>query len=270
MADSNQQFRIVFGHPEFGPRVVEQFPKVFEVLRQANDALISLTDRGYDDISPLQRSILNLASYVGISAVEAITLIGNGLGLGAMKVLRGMLEGTINAEFLRLNPAELENYLDWGWVEQHKHHEFIRDRRADLFTFIPPEILEQTEREWNRVRNRFEFQDRRGRLRLRDSWTPLNLADRADRANLIEQYRHIYPLGSKLMHATVSGLSMHFSQDEDPYRLAAPPTLHYCGEALIGTHLCVISITRTLSRAVEIEPTPSFRELDRDFRYAWE
>ena len=269
MPDGEQQSRIIFGHPEFGPRVVEAFPRFFEVLPRANDALISLTDRGYDPINPLQRSILNLASYVAIAAVEAITLVGNGLGSGAMKVLRGMLESTINAEYLRLNPAELDNYLNWGWVEQHRQLNFIEDHRPDLYAQIRPDIVVQTEREWNRVRNSFEFTDRAGRLRLRDSWTPLSLADRAVRTNLIEPYRHIYPIGSRLVHATALGLAMHFSPEEDPHRLAAPPTLLYCGEALVGTHLCIISVTRTLSQAVEVEPTPPLDELERNFQYAW-
>jgi hypothetical protein len=97
----------------------------------------------------------------------------------------------------------------------------------------------------------------------------LSLADQASRTGLTEVYRHIYPLGSKLIHATLSGLAMHFVPEEDPHRLAAPPTLHYCGEALIGTHLCLISVTRTLSQLVEIESAPPLNELENSFRYAW-
>jgi len=270
MANGERLQQIIFGHPEFGPKIVQLFPRFFEVSGRVNASLVSLIDRGYENIDPLQRTVLNLASYVGIAAIESVTLVGNGLGTGAMKILRGMLEGTINAEYLRINPVELANYIDWGWVEQHRHHEFMREFRPELYNQIPDEIREQTEREWNCMRNRFEYTDRTGRLRVRASWTTLSLADRASRTDLIEPYRHIFPLGSKLMHATVSGLAMHFVPDEDSHRLAAPPTIHNSGEALIGTHLCLIAVTRTLSQAVGIEPEHPSDELQKDFRYVWE
>jgi len=46
-------------------------------------------------------------------AGEVIVLCGNGCGAGAMKVVRGMYEAQWTAEYLRRNPNEVDDYLDF-------------------------------------------------------------------------------------------------------------------------------------------------------------
>lgn len=46
--------------------------------------------------------------------VELVTLAGNGLGQGALKICRTMMETAVNADYLRQNPAELDDYLQWA------------------------------------------------------------------------------------------------------------------------------------------------------------
>ena len=45
---------------------------------------------------------------------------GNGLGQGAMKIVRTLMETVINAEYLRQYPNELDDYINWSWVEKEK------------------------------------------------------------------------------------------------------------------------------------------------------
>jgi len=46
-------------------------------------------------------------------ACEVIVLCGHGCGAGAMKVVRGMYEAQWTAEYLRRNPNEVDDYLDF-------------------------------------------------------------------------------------------------------------------------------------------------------------
>jgi hypothetical protein len=46
----------------------------------------------------------------GITFAEMVTLAVNGLGRGAMRTLRSLLEISINTEYLRLRPDEFEDY----------------------------------------------------------------------------------------------------------------------------------------------------------------
>jgi hypothetical protein len=78
---------IVFGHPEFAKEVQTAFPRLFEVLPRLTATLNDLTVRGHKDPEPVQRVILNLALLSGVSMLELMTLAGNGMGQGAMKIV---------------------------------------------------------------------------------------------------------------------------------------------------------------------------------------
>ena len=47
-----------------------------------------------------------------------------------MKIVRNILEATINAEYIRIYPDEAESFADWGWVEQHKQIEHLTYRQS--------------------------------------------------------------------------------------------------------------------------------------------
>lgn len=79
---------LVFGHPEFAKTIQVKFPKLFEVLPRLTTALNDLTGRECLNPEPVQRVILNLGILAGVSMLESMTLAGNGMGQGAMKICR--------------------------------------------------------------------------------------------------------------------------------------------------------------------------------------
>src|SRR5260370_33074755 len=122
MATSPQ---IIFGNHEFAKVVQAKFPRLFEVLPRLTAALNDLTGRACEHPEPHQRVILNLGLLAGISMVELVTLAGNGLGQGAMKIARMLMETGVNAEYLRESPAELEPYLGWAWVAKKRDLDYL-------------------------------------------------------------------------------------------------------------------------------------------------
>jgi len=103
VTETNQS--VEFGHPEFWGQAYASFPKFFEVIPRAGDALNGLTmHRRYENVNPWEKVIFNLGLLTGFSVMELITLVGNGFGPGAMKIARTILESSINAEYLRLFP----------------------------------------------------------------------------------------------------------------------------------------------------------------------
>ena len=55
----------------------------------------------------------------GLSLTEVVSLV-NGLGHGAMRIVRSLLETAINMEYFRLRPDEFQNYKEWYHVERFK------------------------------------------------------------------------------------------------------------------------------------------------------
>lgn len=266
---TTEQGKPVFGHPEFWETAHDAFPKFFKVVFRVNDALNSLTTRAYEDVEPYQKVILNLGMLIGVSMIELITLVGNGLGHGAMKIARSLLEYAINAEYLRRFPAECGDYMEWNRVEQYKLLTYMRENAPHLLNQLSAEKVAEIEREFERIRSKFEYATAKGEKRLRGSWCLLDLGSRAAKTDFHEPYRIIYPLSSRLVHGTFGGLAMHFDPEEDESRIGVPPSLKYCGEALVGGHLCAVKVIETLARTFGVDPCIPIQKLVDDFHYVW-
>jgi hypothetical protein len=259
----------VFGNPEFWTTSYQSFRKFFEVSPRLNDALGSITHRAYENVEPLQKLILNLGILTGVSFVELITLVGNGCGPGAMKIARSILESTINAEYLRRFPEEYDNFLRWRWVEQHNWLNYMREFAPDLLERVSPTTITQSEEEFERVRPQFEYKTARGETRLRAHWCSLDLGSRAAKTDFLEPYRTLNPFASQILHGTASGLAALFDPEEDTHRIGVPPSLNWCGESLVGGHLCVLKIVETLASALDVAPCYPVEKLTEDYHYAW-
>src|SRR5579884_4113038 len=129
----------VFGFPDFCRSVEKEYPRFFEVGSRTLGAMHSVTDRAYPNPEPHQRAILNLGMLAGISLVEVVTLAVNGLGHGAMRILRSLLETTINMEYLRVRPEEFEDYKEWFHVERFKEQEYLREHVPSVFQELEQE-----------------------------------------------------------------------------------------------------------------------------------
>lgn len=255
----------VFGVPEFAKTVHAAFPRLFEVLPRAQAALNDLTGPACEKPETAQRVIRNLSLLAGISMIELVTLAGNGLGQGALKIGRTMMETAVNADYLRQNPADLDDYLQWAWVEKNKSLNYVKTSLPHLLPQIPPEDINKVEDEFQKVRARFE----KPNGDLRTSWCKLNLAERSTAVGMAALYRMLNPLSSSFIHGTIGGLTKHFDVAADMDRIAVPPSLVYCDQAMVAGHQLLLFVVETLSKTFGWEPVHSLASLVADFNYAW-
>jgi hypothetical protein len=267
MPDANS--RRVFAFPEFWPVVEKEYPKFFDVGPNCLAAMHSVADRAYPQPEPHQRAILNLSMVAAITFVEIVTLTANGLGHGAMRNLRTLLEISINTEYIRLRPAEFEEYREWYWVERFKEQEYLREHASDIFKQVNPEVVEEVEKNMARVRPRFEKAKFDGTKELRASWCSRNLADRSLVTGHIESYRLINPTSSSFVHETMYGMARYFDAKKDVHRIEVPPTLDESRRALSGAHHCMVRVVRTISETFGAASEPTVEELEKDWLLAW-
>jgi hypothetical protein len=257
--------QMIFGTPEFAKVVYSEFPKLFEVLPRLSAALNDLTSRACENPEQHQRVILNLGLLAGTSMLELVTLAGNGLGQGAMKISRTLMETVINAEYLRQCPNELDAYLKWSWVEKKKDLKYVQDNLPYLLPEIGQAAIDTIEREFLAARPLFETSVGN----IRSSWCSFNLAERATKVGLADMYRRVNPLSSGFIHGTIGGLTRYFDVGKDKDRIAVPPSLEYCSHALIVGHHCICFVVETLARTFDWEPVHSIASLMADYHYAW-
>jgi Family of unknown function (DUF5677) len=198
---------------------------------------------------------------------ELVTLVGNGLGIGAMKIARNLLELSINAEYLRMNSAAVDDFVDWFWVEQHKWLTYAQQHDPDLLKTFTPEAIEHTRQEFARVRSRFENPNTG---KLRPGWCAVDLANRAVQTHLELPYRLINPFGSQFLHGTSGAVLNHFDLAVSREQIAAPPSLKWCPQALCGGHCCLAMVIHTLETMFKEEASPSADEIVKDFQHAWD
>lgn len=261
--------RRVFVFAEFFQTVEREYPRFFEVGQHALDAMHSVADRAYEDPAPHQRAILNLSMLAGVAFVEVITLTGNGLGSGAMRILRSLLEMGINIEFFRLKPESFEDYKEWYHVERFREFEFLRQHAVEAFALLDPQAVANAEREMTRVRPRFEQARYDGVARLRGSWSSLDLGARAVSTGFADSYRLINPMASSFVHETMYGMLRHFDAARDEHRIDVPPTLRWSTEALSGAHHVMVKVVESLGRTFSVAPEPTVEVLVREWHYAW-
>jgi hypothetical protein len=262
MTDSD----VTFGFHEFWPTTYAEFPHFWEIYPNLINSINSVAFAKYERTNRLQRVVVNLGILAATSLSEVSTLVGNGLGQGAMKIARSMLEVSINAEFLRQQPEHLDDYFDWMYVESHKFVKYLENYHPSLLAEYPTALPDQIKADFEAVKGRFGAAEGNN---IRPGWCSVPLDARAAKTGFEEEYRLIYPMGNKLLHGTVGGMAMHAREDDDSGRVPPPPTLKYCQEALFGAHTCAVRVVKTVSEVMNRQPTPTHDVLTKDFEHAW-
>lgn len=250
---------IVFvGHPELWPEFESRFSVLLAVLPRLEHAFNGLVTRGYDSVEPWQQAVLNLGMLNEVQMKELCTLAANGLGHGAMKILRGMLETSVNAEYIRRFPHEFRDFADWRHVEIYRHYEHARRHIPSVWEEIGHEERVRAKADYDRVKERFLTPGRRPNgQRLRSRWCRYNLAQEAEKAGLASLYENINQFASQILHGTSLGLLFHFDVKEDTERIAVPPSMRWCPQALCGYVW------------FGIDPDPPLGILEADFATVW-
>src|SRR5712691_10410536 len=129
--------KMEFGFPDFAATVyAEQGP----ALTLAHKMIGALPKEMWGE-----QLVMNMLVRMTTSGwIELLILIGNGAGLGAMKIARGMFETAVTAEYLRRTPEKIEDYVEYGHVLDFK--------RIKLFPeAVSAEKAVEIENEYNRV-----------------------------------------------------------------------------------------------------------------------
>src|SRR5450631_833906 len=197
MADNDE---ITFGFRGFWPTAHSAFPRFWDVSSHLIESINSLISPGYPRTNGLQKVVLNLGILCATSFAEINTLVGNGLGQGAMKITRSMLETAINAAFLYKFPEYLDDYLDWGAIESYRLLNYIRTDAPHLLSDYSKEMQVEIDADFQSVKRRFQKVIPGTKPRIRPGWCSKGLDARASDTGFQEEYKMIHPIGSKLLH----------------------------------------------------------------------
>ncbi len=145
---------------------------------------------------------------------ELLMLSGNGRGIGAYKILRGLYERLVTAAYIAKNPSEARPFVEDGAIKRWKLWREALDGTPDLKESIPKETIEALESEYRRVKakNSESVCKKCGHPKTREAWTRVDLATMAKltEPKLSGLYGACYLLPTFHSHATSFSVDRRF------------------------------------------------------------
>jgi hypothetical protein len=217
------------------------FMKRFPNLRGAFNTAFA---RGFSSAAPTDRVVFSFGQLCVEDLMEILVLAGNGYGIGALKILRGMFEKAITAHFVHEEPQETENFLDYYWVTQHKLAQRVNETFGE--EVLPKDKVEETRQMYAQVKHRFMVKRCKdcGTTQLNHTWSKLDFVSMAKVAGILGNFivpAYYLPLQHK--HATVrSILSRLEAVDDGRFALTSRPQRNEADDALRLGHLIVLNV----------------------------
>jgi hypothetical protein len=230
------ELRLAYAHSQLANKMFAELPATMKKQQIVIYMLVRMTTTGW---------------------VELLTLVGHGAGLGAMKIARGMFESAVMAEYLRQFPGEIEDYVEYGHVIFYK-------RLKQHPGVASPEMAANMEKEYNRVKHRFEKNGR-----IRNQWNKYPISYMAAKVGRAAQYEISYSLAASIHHGNFEAMTAHLSGDKAKLDIDQPPSLEWVNQALASGHVYLLQALDTLNDCFKLGYDSQLKEAGEVFQKVW-
>ena len=110
----------IFGFPDEWAKFQERFSPFLEKFGDLAKTIDKVQNRTFMSQGLADMTVFFLGSLVAQDFTEVWLLAGNGLGTGALKVLRGMYERAVTAAFISRFPDEAKRFWNYGAIARRK------------------------------------------------------------------------------------------------------------------------------------------------------
>jgi Family of unknown function (DUF5677) len=249
-----------FGFPDFAETVIKRYNSVLVPAHRDSELANEMIATLPPTMSKERIVIYLLVWMTTTSWVELLTLVGNGMGKGALKIARAMFEASVMAEYLRQTPEELEDYIEYGCV--------LRWKRLKMYpNGADAETAAQIEANYRRVKPRFE----NDRGRVRGQWNKHSISYMAEKIGRAAQYELNYSLASSFHHGNFEALTAHLSGGATGLVVAgASPSLDWISQALSTGHYYLLQALDTLNDCFGLGFESRLKQAGEVFKQRWE
>jgi hypothetical protein len=266
---------IVFGYQEewsaFGARHSEFLQRFANIGKAVNVAF----QRTFYSTELLDRTLYFLGRLVVEEFMEVLLLCGNGYGIGAQKLVRGMYERAVTARYLRDHPDEVDNYLAFHKVVDHKLLKAVQSSMGHhVFSHAQTEKIE---RDFEEVKGRFMVSDCETckTSRLNHTWSRRDLVSMARMSGdlgklIVPAYYQPTREAHSTMGAIFSRLDAEAVDREEGLIFDGAAQRDRADDALISSHnimLNVLDLQKEYFHLDELEPLLQTRL--EDFMVIW-
>jgi hypothetical protein len=253
---------IIPGFPEFWQKSYNAFPRFFEATEHLIPLVNDILKEPVSDQLP--RLLHYMTAIISNSLGSLITLSLNGYGHDAIRISRGMFEISVNGAYLAKNPTEVEDFVDYHWINQRKLLDYMREDDPALFRQLKQSDIDDIDQEYAKVAPRFF--NKKGDVR--SGWCARNLRQRAEAVGMGRFYPTFYAFASSIHHGDFTGLASQISAGKFVAHVA--PSLFAVKDALIMGHQSILVIISNFNEIAKFGLDAEIQAAAEAFTKAWD
>jgi Family of unknown function (DUF5677) len=253
---------IEYGFPADWAKFAERHSEFTKRFNNLADTIDVAFHRIHEATSQAEKIVYFAGRTAVEDFMEVLLLCGNGYGIGAQKLLRGLYERVVTARYIFKHPEEAENFIDYFKITRHKFLVSVRSSmNSDL---ISDQAAEEIERDYKQVKERFMITDCEDcqTERLNHTWNKLDFASMARTDEAL--YRLLVPAyfePTQEAHSTIgavfSRLSPKSMETKDSLLFDYAAQEDRADRAIIAAHailLVDLDLQRECFNIKELEP----------------
>jgi hypothetical protein len=233
--------QVTFGLPEEWADFRGRHPVFLDRVANLFSACRIAFDRTAYTSEPLDRAIYFSGRLCLEEFNEILLLCGNGYGVAALRLVRGMYERTVTARYLSKHPEETDNFFEFHWVSQHRLMKAIETTMGSAL--LGEEKTREVEQHFRRVKERFMVTDcgECKSTRLNYTWSKLDFVSMArDSGEIGQLIVPAYYLPTKEAHSTVGAILSRLDKGKTGLEFDGGAQRKRADDALITAHNVIL------------------------------
>lgn len=182
------------------PKLTQKLPALLQSLHNVFIRDVKISD-------PSDRVVFFFGRLCVEDFMEIILLCGNGYGIGAMRLLRGMYERAVTLGYIDKNPDKADQFLEYHHIHRGKHFNHA-NQIFQMNKHLKPEEIDEIKKSYKGAIEKFKevLCKKCGTTKTMFSWSKLDLVSMARVAGLEKLYLKCYYEPTLQAHATATSL----------------------------------------------------------------
>jgi len=204
----------------------------------------------------LARTLRRLAILAWNSFGAVRTLVLNGYGNDAMKIVRGLFESEVNMAYLKRHPDKLGDYLAYAHILNKRIYDAMSPEQQAA---VPQERTQQVKVAAEAAKKNLVDARRR---HFKDDWCEISLYDRAEEAGRLDIYKTVYRWSCSMHHGDVGALVFQADSSGDA---DIAPSWQWLGDALRDGYASVIRCLQIYEEVAHLGLKQEIEAAGRDY-----
>lgn len=253
---------VIYGFPEEWVDFQRRNPHFLLHFSNLDKAINTTFQRVHEKTALWQRMVYFLGRLAVEEFMEILLLCGNGYGIGAQKLLRGMYERAVTSNYLFKHPDEAKDFQDYSRITDYRLLESLRASGAG--DIISKELAGAIEADYGQVKTRFTVTacKKCDTTRINHSWNKKDLVSMARESDsLWALLPYAYQVPTRELHSTMNSIFSRLDDeaisnseglifDSSAQRAKADSTLRVAHLVLLS----VLNVQKECFNIAELEP----------------